>query len=186
MTTVVIGNRTYPVVTANGLYWMQQNLDFKSMNQQIGAEEYMTFNRFDSHLMYGYLYDWNTTKQIISELSGNIPSGWRLPTKIEWKDLFDSIGGDKKCAPKLRANAGLWMEKIGGVNEPGSLALLPGGFVDSSYQLNEIGRVGYFWTSTEKNTNYTYGVKIMSSSDKMTIEPININYKLSIRLVKTI
>jgi uncharacterized protein (TIGR02145 family) len=98
---------------------------------------------------YGYLYNWYAAKGIATEGSPiykNIcPTGWHVPTVVEWTTLTDYLGSD--AGTLMKKNDALWTTNTG-TNTSGFSAL-PGGFrrVDGSF--NFISSLAFFWSATE-------------------------------------
>jgi uncharacterized protein (TIGR02145 family) len=134
---------------------------------------------------YGRLYDWaeamgsnfsgihssynfSETGLNDKEHKGICPEGWHLPSRSEWEDLYDYIGGDSysrnKVDDKLKAKNG-W--KNNGTDDY-KFSAAPGGYRLCGSQENEIGNrilhckefallgnAGYWWTATEAITAWT-------------------------------
>ncbi len=83
---------------------------------------------------YGCLYTWADAMKVC-------PSGWRLPTEAELRDL-ENLGTDA-----LRATT--WS---GGSNTSGFSALPAGNYYSGSYLY--FGSDAFFWSSTEYNSSY--------------------------------
>ncbi len=134
---------------------------------------------------YGVLYNWfaamNGAKSSTSNPSGVqgvCPAGWHLPSDAEWTQLLTyladngykydaSIGNTTegtRLALALVANNG-WKSSTsegaaGNTDYPeyrykSGFTALPGGY---RYRgaFNYIGNGGYWWSSTESNTNYAW------------------------------
>jgi uncharacterized protein (TIGR02145 family) len=122
----------YRAVKVGGKTWMAQNLNYKTGNSWCYGNEDSKCNQ------YGRLYDWNTAKAAC-------PSGWHLPSRVEWKDLETAAGGDV-AGKNLKAASG-WSGNGNGTNEYGFSAL-PGGarVVDGGFLL--AGSNGLWWTAS--------------------------------------
>ncbi len=70
----------YPYSKFGNHFWMTINLNYEAKNSV-----YYDNNKTESE-KYGRLYTWETAKVAC-------PKGWHLPTDMEWKALFKSIGG---------------------------------------------------------------------------------------------
>jgi uncharacterized protein (TIGR02145 family) len=133
--TVKIGNKT----------WMAQNLNYKTGNSWCyGGQE----SNCDK---YGRLYDWNTAIEACAP-------GWHLPSKQEWNDLVDAVGGKKTAGKKLKSmhgweNYGLFKNKSGNGTDDYGFSALPGGSVWSggSDKYVGAGRYGYWWAANVDN-----------------------------------
>ena len=131
--------KTYKTVVIGGKRWMAENLNYKTSSGSWCYENHNT-----SCNKYGRLYDWNTAKTVC-------PSGWYLPSRQEWNDLVTAAGGGKK----LKTRSG-WNNNGNGTDDFGFSAL-PGGFRNSDGNFGDAGNNGYWWTDTERGSNYAYG-----------------------------
>jgi uncharacterized protein (TIGR02145 family) len=96
--------------------------------------------------LYGALYNWFTVN------TGNLcPTGWRVPTDDEWTTLTTFLGGESVAGGKLKeSGTDHWLTpNTGATNESGFTAR-PGGYryrLDGTF--NDIGKLSYWWSSTE-------------------------------------
>lgn len=97
---------------------------------------------------YGALYNWNAVN------SGKLcPTGWHVPTDVEWTTLTSSLGIDTAAGAKLK-EIGLahWLSPNTGATNETNFTALPGGYRSEVGVFFGIGNYGYFWSSTENNT----------------------------------
>ncbi len=98
---------------------------------------------------YGRLYNWYA----VSDPRGLAPKGWHIPSDKEWTVLTDYLGGEEKAGAKMKSKQG-WSRDGNGTNSsgfsgrPGGLRVRgdDGGFSGIDYR-------GYWWSSTESNTD---------------------------------
>ncbi len=148
--------QVYKTIEINGQIWMAENLNFRNSSGKsdtIGrAYEYIV----DSTIKYGRLYTWNEATighfpyDPIENIQGVCPSGWHLPTDLEWKNLCDtsSVNG-----PKLKSKYG-WatdpksMKYLG--NDSLGFRALPGGGGSVRYKgFGGISTSASFWSAKE-------------------------------------
>jgi len=135
----------------------------------------------------GVLYNWPAAMTAC-------PAGWHLPSDAEWTQLEDYLannghnfdgttgGGRKKIGKSMASRSG-WDKSryVGSVgsndykayrNKSGFSAL-PGGYHSSDeiylevgWIFNDIGRTGFWWSSTEGNPSYAWyrGLSYSSSN----------------------
>jgi len=94
---------------------------------------------------YGKLYNWYA----INDLNGLAPKGWHIPSIEEWNQLINYIGGDDN-AYKLKSQ--MDSNDID-YNQTGFTALF-GGYCDDERKFSGIDNEGYWWTSTEKSSEW--------------------------------
>jgi uncharacterized protein (TIGR02145 family) len=102
--------------------------------------------------IYGALYNWfavNTGKLC--------PTGWHVPTNEEWTTLINYLGGLETSGGKLKEfGVTHWNSpNIGATNESG-FSSLPGGYRNLSGIFYFLGNYGYWWSSTEVESNYAW------------------------------
>lgn len=134
--------------------------------------------------IYGKLY----TGDIIKNLRGLAPEGYHIPTDAEWTILTDYLGGLAVAGGKMKSTGtSLWnAPNTGATNESGFTAL-PGGFLQGfNYAFNNKSLTGYFWSSTELESDPTklWARYIQyNSDDAFRFSPSKIN-GFSVRLIK--
>jgi uncharacterized protein (TIGR02145 family) len=163
-TVVDIEGNVYHTVTIGMQVWMQENLKVTkySNGDVIGTTPYDTSNISgqstpyqwayggnESNVpMYGRLYTWYVTAD-----SRNVcPSGWHVPTKVEWTTLITYLGNESGSGGKLKeAGTTHWNNPNSGADNSSGFTALPGGFRDIK-QFSSLLASAYWWTSTQYNT----------------------------------
>ncbi|KAF0131828.1 MAG: hypothetical protein FD155_352 [Bacteroidetes bacterium] len=134
--------KIYKTVKIGNQWLMAENFAFKPDHGKYWAYG----NDAGNVAIYGYLYDWETAKNIA-------PNGWHLPSKEEWKNFRKALGS--------RMDIGFTMSKVydqmvsGGSS--GFNALFGGAYIIANNEFRGIGKVAYFWSSSETSdgpTNY--------------------------------
>ena len=95
---------------------------------------------------HGKLYNWYAVK----DPRGLAPNGYYIPTDADWKILTDYLGGESAAGTKMKSNIG-W----NGSNSSG-FAGLPGGCRSYDGDFNFVGASGFWWSSTESQTDIAY------------------------------
>jgi uncharacterized protein (TIGR02145 family) len=93
---------------------------------------------------YGKLYNWYA----VNDLRGLAPEGWKIPSDEDWSRLDDFLGDE--AGFKMSSKSG-WAVNVNGTNESG-FSGLPGGLRNRVF-FYDIGYIGYWWSSSEKDTN---------------------------------
>jgi uncharacterized protein (TIGR02145 family) len=107
---------------------------------------------------YGRLYNWfavdnNAATKVASNGGKNVcPTGWHVPTDIDWITLTTNLGGVSVAGGKLKETGTThWLSpNTGATNEVGFIAL-PGGYRNYGGNFNYIGTYGFWWSATEYN-----------------------------------
>jgi uncharacterized protein (TIGR02145 family) len=110
---------------------------------------------------YGYLYNWYAVKGIFK--TGEIastdtlkicPSGWHVPTDVEWTTLTNFLGGGS-VGGKMKSTSSLWNSPNEGADNSSCFSALPGGYrSQNGGQFLSIGTSTVFWSATV--IDYTY------------------------------
>ena len=121
-------NQTYKLITLGSQTWFSQNLNFELEN----GESKCYSDNLGNCFTYGRLYRGDDALTAC-------PEGFHLPSREEWEELFDFLGGENVAHFFL----GPYSEQQG---EAINFDLLAGGYYHGSYQ--QITEVGRYWTST--------------------------------------
>jgi uncharacterized protein (TIGR02145 family) len=107
--------------------------------------------------------------RVSAKHSGICPSGWHIPSNAEWNELYHYADGTLNGSTNLSSNydsptAGKHLKATSGWNiysgivnlDTYSFSALPGGSGDSGGYFEDVGYNGYWWSSSEDNSNYAY------------------------------
>ena len=144
---------------------------------------------------YGVLYNWPAamTSYSISnsnstEIKGVCPTGWHLPSDLEWSELGTYLGGDSIAGGKLKeAGTVHWASPNTGATNETNFNGLPGGsLMPITYAFEGLRGNGYFWSSTEANATGAWYRALISYSSILTkySYPVSKNMAMSIRCIK--
>ncbi|MDR2595433.1 MAG: fibrobacter succinogenes major paralogous domain-containing protein [Fibromonadaceae bacterium] len=137
--------KIYKTVKIGEQVWMAENLNYETS----GSKCYD--NKPANCKKYGRLYNWNTAMKVCS-------NGWHLPSNAEWEVLMETTGGYKTAGKFLKAVSG-WKDyegKSGNGEDKFGFYALPGGDCNQNDYFNHIGNFGYWWSSSESNSNDAY------------------------------
>lgn len=113
---------------------------------------------------FGYLYNWYA----VNDGRDLCPTGWHIPTDLEWTTLIDYLDSgsvDPNATTPQSLVAGGLMKEAGTShwNSPNTAASnesgftgLPGGYRDFPGSFDDLGRTGYWRSSTESGGNAWY------------------------------
>jgi uncharacterized protein (TIGR02145 family) len=166
--------KSYPGILIGTQCWMAQNLNIgtkiNGVNDQANNNsiEKYCFNDLESNCdIYGGLYQWNEAMQYSTTegVQGICPTGWHLPTDVEWTTLTDYVSSKSlyRCddyawyIAKAMAAKTLWATSsepcaIGNdlsLNNATGFSALPGGYRYSTKQFSNIGVFSLWWSSSE-------------------------------------
>lgn len=156
---------TYPTVTIGNQCWIKENLKTSKyadgspianiannsawVSASVGAWcWYKDSSKYDP--IYGRLYNWAAVND-----SRNIcPTGWHIPSKAEWEELIDYVGGKNVAAGHLKEEGIThWNFDSGADNSSGFTALPGGGRSENGggFVILE-GNTGCWWSNTTDPT----------------------------------
>ena len=99
--------------------------------------------------IYGKLYNWFA----VNDPRGLAPEGWKIPTDGDWAKLVEFLGGKTNASQKMKSTD-LWENdaaNIGAGNNSSGFSGFPGGYRYGQGGFVNIGKVGYWWSSTEND-----------------------------------
>lgn len=158
----------YRTVKIANLEWMVENLNISSFRNgdpileaktveewsKAGEEGVPAFcyyeNRMENGNKYGKLYNWYA----VTDPRGLAPEGWHVSSDDEWRQTTDFLGGEDAAGTKMKSNSG-WPGNGNGTNESGFTGL-PGGCRDLNGKFSNMGEIGFWWTSTQYDTNLAW------------------------------
>jgi uncharacterized protein (TIGR02145 family) len=127
---------------------------------------------------YGALYNWRAAR-----LATICPVGWRNPTKDEWSEMIDYLGGTNVAANKLK-EIGLthWNTNNSEATNKSGFTALPAGNRAWYGDFTGLSYLGVWWTSSPSYDNSAFQVSISSSSISISRMPVSAGY--SVRCIK--
>jgi uncharacterized protein (TIGR02145 family) len=147
--------KKYKTVKIGGQTWMAENLNYATDNSKC-------YEHSESYCeKYGRLYNWQTAMKAC-------PSGWHLPSKEEWDELSNSVGGSETEGMYLKARNG-WNKDGNGQDKYG-FAALPGGNGSLKGFFFTDGNHGSWWSSSENKIRYAYYRAMSYNTEKAGLE----------------
>jgi uncharacterized protein (TIGR02145 family) len=159
---------------------------------------YNTPNDPANEAVYGKLYNWYAAAGIYDAASlANpalrkklAPSGWHVPTDEEWTQLTGCLGGYFVAGGKMKstgtkqAGTGLWQSPNTGATNESGFSGLPAGFRVTIGTFFNIGRKGYWWSSSESGATDAWYRYLDCSNDDAPRGGGNKSYGFSVRCLR--
>jgi uncharacterized protein (TIGR02145 family) len=168
--------QTYETVTIGKQTWMTKNMH----SQYAHCYDGKTLNCD----VYGGLYNYASAIKVC-------PEGWRLPSKKDWEELVEFVGGDSLAGKMLKASGtiengkGLWKayKEFEGT-DVFCFGALPGGFNAFQAGSNNLGSYGYYWTSSNVGENKVETIQFYYFQDYIKFKVVGKEDFFSVRCVK--
>jgi uncharacterized protein (TIGR02145 family) len=202
---VTFSGYTYSsIVLGNGQEWMAENLRNTTyangdpiLNVQYGPQWISLTtgawahenNDSQNENPYGKLYNWFT----IADSRNVCPTGWHVPSDSEWSTFINYLDPNADGGATTLNTAGGKLKSTGtqywqspnayATNESG-FSGLPGGFRGNAASFGYIGNRGYWWSSTENNTDDAWNRILSYSNNNATRSLSNKQYGLSVRCIR--
>jgi len=172
----------YKTVKIGKQFWMAENLNISTWPNGLG-------NQYWVESKYGKLYYSKAFGPYDSgvSLGGICPTGWHVPTKSDWEELFKHLGGDLKNIGGKLKKSGLpgWSSSLGGTV---GFDAAPNGIVE--WENNELkvvkdNAIAVFWGTSGVDDRFPsswYALK--SNSNEITINEPDLGSRFSCRCVK--
>lgn len=155
--TIDYQGQTYNTVLIGNQCWMKKNLNYPTGNSWCYDNDPANCET------YGRLYDWETlmngeasSNSVPSGVQGICPTGWHVPSDLEWDVLVDHLGGSDVAGGKMKETGTThWSSpNTGATNESGFTAL-PGSCRINNGNFGNLGS-GYWWSATENSSLYAW------------------------------
>lgn len=141
------------------IYFQDEKLWFTTQNVQLrNADGIM--NRPN----YGSYFTWMQANESYNAVLS-------LPTLADWNKMIARFGGLELAGHNLTTDVDLGLKLVYG-----------GYFSDNAIDVFDMGKHGYYWTSTEASDETAYAIKITQDSGVVEIVQMPKNTKLSVRL----
>ena len=147
----------YPTIFIGNQVWMAENLRTAKYSngdsipnelndiawEQISSGAWCNYdNSIANDIIYGKYYNWYA----MTDSRNVCPAGWHIPSNDEWILLADNLGGISVAGGKMKTISGWNGSNTGATNES-SFSALPVGWRSNNGYFNNLGSVGWYWTS---------------------------------------
>jgi len=113
--------------------------------------------------LYGKLYNWYA----VNDSRGLCPSGWHVPSDLEWTTLTDYLGGESVAGGKMKATSSKTSSSNTGEANGYGFSALPGGYRFNVGSFFNVRSYAFFWSSTENYYNLAWYRFIDSKNNNM-------------------
>lgn len=184
-------NITYNTVLIGTQCWLKENLKYLPSVNTLNTSSLSTpyyyvygYNGTDvtaakltfNYNTYGVLYNWSaamnnaaTSALVPSGVQGVCPEGWHIPSKGEWDQLVNELGGSQVAGGKIKA-VQLWSDLSFSSNSSGFSALPGGSRVFLNIQNN-----GFWWSATEQSSTKVWMVDLWKGSTNFSYTNWNLD-----------
>lgn len=135
---------------------------------------------------YGLLYNWTCA----TDPRGLCPQGYHVPTRAEWQELVDYLGGEEVAGGKLKSKRTdpnshpRWEEPNTGATDGYHFHALPGGFRSFMGWYDGIGYSGAWWATDELSGAFGAMIQIYSDGECVNLTYRDKNCGLSVRCIQ--
>ncbi len=170
-----IDNNIYNTVSIGNQCWTKENLRVSRYNDgtlipivtaptawgslTTGGRSWYSNDSTTYENPYGNLYNWyavNDSKKLC-------PTGWHVPTDVEWTTLTETLGGLSVAGGKMKSTGtNYWSSPNTDADNTSGFSALPGGYRGSDGYFIDISYLAVFWSATE---NVSSGAWYRMNSD---------------------
>ncbi len=162
------------------IQYVKDNSNWKS-NKSPG---YCYYNNYEN-IKFGKLYNWYAINGSMNGNKNICPNGWHVPNYDELTILSDFLGGDTISGSKLKEVGNLsWINNNLDATNSTLFSALPGGYRGATGNFYNNGLEGYFWLSTELNSNYSFSFSLKSTNPMINNAKSLKSYGYSVRCIK--
>jgi len=181
---------SYKTVTIGTQVWFAENLKTTKFNDgssitfltgsNLNIPAYCWYNDDAGNKnIYGALYNWYSVG------TGKLcPTGFHVPSDIEWTALFDNLGGKLIAGGKMK-ETGLvhWKSPNSGATNNSGFTALPGGLRELGIYYR-IWEKSFWWSSTESSSTAAGSWELFYDDISVSNENINKTDGFSVRCLK--
>jgi len=196
-TVTDIDGNIYTTIRIGNQVWMGENL--KAAHYRDGSEIlYVSDNTVWSSLAtgaycwceddsakykmtYGALYNFNA----VIDNRCLCPEGWHVPTKADWQELVEYLGGEDIAGGRMKAvDSTHWTDPNIGATDESGFAGRPGGGRGRIGGCGEVGNYATWWSSTAHDSIYAWHWGLCHGNAKVRFNPGHKASGFSVRCIK--
>ncbi len=203
--------QTYKTVKIGDQWWMAENLNYAYTDVPFNYDGYTSdstswcYNNISDHCdKYGRLYTWSAAMDSAGTWTTNgkgcgfglecsptypvrgiCPSGWHLPSEVEWETLLNAVGGQSTAGTDLKSLSD-WKGRRKGM-DPFGFSVLPAGYRNNDGDYNYGGCDAFFWSSTEddgRNEDAAYEIRLSYGDHNVELHGRYKSIGYSVRCIK--
>ena len=185
----------YKTVKIGNQIWMADNLKSTHYSDGSPITSFSYGNDDANVLVYGRLYTWPVTMKGAassnsnpSHVQGVAPAGWHIPSRSEWQQLIDYLGGVNVAGRKLKeVGVSHWTNPNEGATNESKFNALPAGMYAFWNEFQWKGDHCAFATTTDASVTghpAVITVKLDYNSTIATIGQFHPDDAVSVRCVK--
>lgn len=165
-------SQVYSTVQIGNQWWMAENLNYS-------AEESFCYQDTPENCdRYGRLYTWDVAMTVC-------PEGWHLPSKAEFEQMINQLGGSEEAGGKLKDyENGFWRSPNTDASNLYGFGALPAGRRYDHGLYTGSGYYAQFYSSDEYNDNEAYNLTIGYDYSNAFLYNYKKKYAISVRCVK--
>jgi len=135
---------------------------------------------------YGLLYNW----ACVTDSRGLCPDGYHVPTKADWEELIDYLGGENVAGGKLKSKRTeptehpRWDDPNTDATDSYYFHALPGGFRSFMGWYDYVGYLAEWWSSSELDANFAGVMNIYGDEASANITYRDKNLGVSVRCIQ--
>jgi len=186
---------SYKTIKIGNQIWMAENLKSAHYSDGYTIASFSYGNDDANVLVYGRLYTWSATMKGAagsnsnpSNVQGIAPVGWHVPSKAEWQQLINYLGGVSAAGGKLKEEGiAHWANPNEGATNESKFNALPAGMYAFWNEFQWIGDHCAFATSTDASVPdhpACIVVKLDYNSTIATIGQFHPDDAVSVRCIK--
>ncbi len=186
----------YQTIQIGTQVWMTENLKttkFRNGEQipniihradwkALSSEAYCWYNNDETNKStYGALYNWYA----VNDIRNIAPIGWHVASDEEWTKLILYLQGVNVAGGKLKETGLIhWTSpNTGATNSSGYIAL-PGGCCSNDGSFDDLGNLGYWWTSSEIDPKSAWRIYLYYGLSNINRYSGNKQYGFSVRCIR--
>lgn len=190
-----IEGNIYKIVKIGDQIWFRENLRTTRYNNGASIPttteeiyeakepkyQWVAGNNPKNNANYGRLYTWH----VVNDKRNLCPCGWHVPSKEEWTQLIEFLGGPEVAGGKMKeAGTGKWLDPNEGANNSSGFSAIPAGIRDYTTAFSWFGQSATFWSNTENDVDDAFYYTLDHTNAEIGEDVYSKNAAYSVRCIK--